>query len=306
MRVSISLMWFKVAREIPEYRKLAMYMGIGIILVQVWWVVVVLGLSKEIVSKLVWLGMILELSVPRIAEGVAKKVTPWHPHHLAERYGLLAIIILGEGFVGIVNTLAPLLAEGYNPYWEVAPLGFAMSMILFSAFMLYFKVPFANILHHVREVKNARFTVFYGHLFIYLGIALISVGLELTADAFKTYVAEHGHNAMAAASGTHGVSEDHHGVSEFFAAAFLSGATAFYLIVISTVHALSTKTRTVHLRGMFIGLSLNAVALVLVYTHIMPLYYAMWLICLSPLLNALLYKTDVIGKIADQHQEHHA
>ena len=32
--------------------------------------------------------------------------TPWHAHHIAERYGLLAIIALGEGVVGTVASLS--------------------------------------------------------------------------------------------------------------------------------------------------------------------------------------------------------
>ena len=37
--------------------------------------------------------------------------TPWHAHHIAERYGLLAIIALGEGVVGTVASLAAVVAN---------------------------------------------------------------------------------------------------------------------------------------------------------------------------------------------------
>lgn len=37
--------------------------------------------------------------------------TPWHPHHVAERYGLLTIITLGEGVVGTVAALSPMVEE---------------------------------------------------------------------------------------------------------------------------------------------------------------------------------------------------
>jgi hypothetical protein len=37
---------------------------------------------------------ILELSVPLWAERTGH--SSWHPHHIAERYGLFAIILLGE------------------------------------------------------------------------------------------------------------------------------------------------------------------------------------------------------------------
>ena len=31
--------------------------------------------------------------------------TPWHAHHIAERYGLLVIITLGEGIIGTVASI---------------------------------------------------------------------------------------------------------------------------------------------------------------------------------------------------------
>ncbi len=32
--------------------------------------------------------------------------TPWHAHHIAERYGLLVIITLGEGILGTITAVA--------------------------------------------------------------------------------------------------------------------------------------------------------------------------------------------------------
>ncbi|WP_455902094.1 low temperature requirement protein A [Rhodococcus gordoniae] len=37
---------------------------------------------------------LLEMAVPLYAERAHP--TPWHPHHIAERYGLLTLIVLGE------------------------------------------------------------------------------------------------------------------------------------------------------------------------------------------------------------------
>ena len=45
----------------------------------------------------------VELAGPFIAE--RKAPTPWHPHHIAERYGLLVIITLGEVIIGTVASL---------------------------------------------------------------------------------------------------------------------------------------------------------------------------------------------------------
>ena len=48
-----------------------------------------------------------ELAGPFLAE--RKAHTPWHPHHIAERYGLLVIITLGEVIIGTVAALNALV-----------------------------------------------------------------------------------------------------------------------------------------------------------------------------------------------------
>ena len=45
--------------------------------------------------------ILIEMAGPVIAER-GKDGTPWHAHHIAERYGLLTIITLGEGVIGTV------------------------------------------------------------------------------------------------------------------------------------------------------------------------------------------------------------
>ena len=47
---------------------------------------------------------VVEFVGPYIAER-RKGGTPWHPHHIAERYGLLVIIALGEGIIGTIASL---------------------------------------------------------------------------------------------------------------------------------------------------------------------------------------------------------
>ena len=50
---------------------------------------------------------VIELSGPFLAER-RYGGTPWHAHHIAERYGLMVIIALGEGMIG---TMASLTAQ---------------------------------------------------------------------------------------------------------------------------------------------------------------------------------------------------
>ncbi len=48
---------------------------------------------------------LVECTGPYIAE-TRKGGTPWHAHHIAERYGLLIIIALGEGIIGTIASLS--------------------------------------------------------------------------------------------------------------------------------------------------------------------------------------------------------
>ena len=65
-----------------------------------WVALAIVGL--DIGPTLVALALLvaLELGGPRVAE--SKGGTPWLPHHIAERYGLLVIITLGEVILGAV------------------------------------------------------------------------------------------------------------------------------------------------------------------------------------------------------------
>ena len=67
---------------------------------------------------------LIELSGPVIAER-GEGGTPWHAHHIAERYGLLVIITLGEGIIGTVASLAAVVpaprAGASTPAWSRWP-----------------------------------------------------------------------------------------------------------------------------------------------------------------------------------------
>jgi low temperature requirement protein LtrA len=60
-----------------------------------------------------------------------KLTTPWHAHHIAERYGLLAIIAVGEFLTGAIETLRAIVA---NHGWSVdaALVGFGGTALAFG------------------------------------------------------------------------------------------------------------------------------------------------------------------------------
>lgn len=93
MRIGLVSLWVRAAVAHPAGRATALRYAAGLSIVQVFWV-----------SRLAlpdggptWLFFVLaacDLSVPLIAERPG--MTTWHPHHIAERYGLFTIILLGR------------------------------------------------------------------------------------------------------------------------------------------------------------------------------------------------------------------
>ncbi|KAJ3024720.1 UNVERIFIED_CONTAM: hypothetical protein HDU68_007857 [Siphonaria sp. JEL0065] len=145
------------------------------------------------VSGIVVLGS-LEFLAPFLAEygNVGEEMTPFHPHHIAERYSLFTIIIFGEGILAIsIATKLALKGESLNS--ELIKIGLAGLIILFVLWWMYFLVPFGTLLHHQPKVS---FVWGYTHFFIHAALVLVASSLGLSAELS-------GHFATAASSGAH-------------------------------------------------------------------------------------------------------
>src|SRR5918992_2244678 len=94
MRLALVSQWIRVARGDGPRRRTARRFAIGVTAAQIGWTVAALTLPPSIWLAVVPLGAVIELLVPVWAESAGP--TPWHPEHIAERYGLFTIIVLGE------------------------------------------------------------------------------------------------------------------------------------------------------------------------------------------------------------------
>ena len=103
-----------------------------------------------------------EVYGPFVAE--RKGRTPWHPHHIAERYGLLVIITLGEVILGTVAALNALVHGEAGWTVDAALLAIAGVGLTFGCWWMYFAVPWAEPLVRHRE---RGFIFGYGHLVIF-------------------------------------------------------------------------------------------------------------------------------------------
>lgn len=177
MRVAIVGQWLRVMRDDPEHRECARIYVASLVATQVGWIALALaGASLGRFFVIVLVLLIVETSGPVLAER-RRGGTPWHPHHIAERYGLLAIITLGEVILGTVAAMSVHVHDPAIGWTRDAVLVLAAGIgLAFGMWWTYFAIPWADILHHHRERS---FFWGYGHMLIFSGIAATGAGLHV-------------------------------------------------------------------------------------------------------------------------------
>ncbi|MFG0587779.1 low temperature requirement protein A [Acinetobacter sp. YQ_14] len=174
MRLALVTQWIRVAKHDPERKVTAYRYAIGIVLVQLGWLV---GNFSPI-HMTTWLFLILvffELAVPFYAEKHA--ATPWHPHHIVERYGLLTIIVLGESIIGSFAATQEAFSNRVINYQEVF-LIIGGLLMMFAMWWVYF-----DRSHHHHQRRGVQpFLWGYGHFFIFISIAVLGAALAAAVD----------------------------------------------------------------------------------------------------------------------------
>jgi low temperature requirement protein LtrA len=177
MRVAMVGQWLRVMREDPDRRECARTYVLTLIGSQTGWVA--LAFADASIGTFFLLALVLiviETAGPVVAEGW-RGGTPWHPHHIAERYGLLAIITFGEVILGTVAAMSALVHDPDIGWSLDAGIVLAAGIgLTFGLWWTYFVIPWADILHHHRERS---FFWGYGHMLIYAAIAAGGAGLHV-------------------------------------------------------------------------------------------------------------------------------
>jgi low temperature requirement protein LtrA len=186
MRVAMIFLWLRAARQDPLRHRACQTYAVTIGVAQIGFVLLLILAHPTVGEFFAWgLPLILvEMTGPIIAER-GKGGTPWHAHHLAERYALLTIITLGEGVIGTVASLGAVVeSQGWN--LDAALVAVAGTGLTFGLWWMYFTVPSAEVLHAHRERV---FTWSYGHILIFGSIAATGAGLHVAA----TFIADDAH-----------------------------------------------------------------------------------------------------------------
>ena len=190
MRLALVFQWVRASRQDPARRetclRYAKYLG----LVQLGWIAVAVIQADVLTTFLMTVPLfVLEMATPYFAE--RKATTPWHAHHIAERYGLLAIIALGECLIGAIETLRAIVAlHGWS--LDAGLVGFGGTALAFGMWWMYFILPAGRALH-LRRHRSYFFG--YAHMPVFAAIAATGAGLHVVA-----YFIDHaGHISAAVA-----------------------------------------------------------------------------------------------------------
>lgn len=176
MRVGLIALWLRAARQDPPRRRCALTYATTLAVAQVGWIVLLVArTSVGVMFAVAGVLIAIELLGPAVAERRFGS-TPWHPHHVAERYGLLTIITLGEVIVGTVAALEAIVGDaGWTT--ETALVGLAGVGLTFGMWWTYFVIPYGDLLHH----RARSFGWGYGHLPLFASIVATGAGLHVAA-----------------------------------------------------------------------------------------------------------------------------
>jgi low temperature requirement protein LtrA len=210
MRVAMIPLWLRVAREHAEVRRTALRYAGAIAVLQVLWVLRTAFLTDGAVGYVSFVALaLLEMLGPWWAEQAG--MTPWHRHHIAERYELFTIIVLGEVILATTQAISGAL-DTHGLDAQLLQLILGALLIVFSIWWIYFKRPMVDSLR-----RRTSFAFGYVHGFVFASIAAVGACLATLVDLVE-------HKAH---------------VEPRTAVLVLVAALSTYLLVIAGVHALA-------------------------------------------------------------------
>ncbi|UKA61757.1 low temperature requirement protein A [Arthrobacter sp. FW306-04-A] len=177
MRVAAVALWLRAARHDLEHRRACLTYAAAVSAAQVGWVVLIfaslpIGATSWIIAALVGVELVGPLLAERKDGG-----TPWHPHHIAERYSLLVIITLGEVILGAVLAISAVVdRSGWSV--EVVLVASGGTALAFAMWWLYFTVPSGRVLGHHRR---RAFGWSYLHIVVFAAVVGTGAGLHAAA-----------------------------------------------------------------------------------------------------------------------------
>jgi len=190
MRLAMVTQWLRAAGSDPPHRRSALRYAVGIAALQVGWV-----LRLLLPESLGYAGFLVlvaaELAVPIWAERAAP--TTWHPRHIAERYGLFTLIVLGECVLASSLAIQTALEED-AALTDLATTAAGGLLTVFGMWWLYF----AKESHEFLTSLRVAIVWGYGHYLVFASAAAVGAGLAVNVDYLTDHAAIGARGAAAA------------------------------------------------------------------------------------------------------------
>jgi low temperature requirement protein LtrA len=192
VRTILLVLYVRVYRDVEAARAIAGWFILGFgVAVGIW----VVSLAVPVPWKyLLWaVALAIEYTTPIRAWRLFRG-TPVDPRHLPERFGLLVIIVLGEGVIGVVLGTAQVS-------WTFQSGAVAFAGFLTGAAIWWLYFDFLDTTRVVTRNLRSGLTFVYAHYFVAAGITGLGVGVELAILSLEPG-SRYDHVGWIAAAGT--------------------------------------------------------------------------------------------------------
>ena len=271
MRLASCSQWWRVYRQVPGHKKVAGRSMVGLLTLQALWIIW-LFLPSALQTPALFLFIAAELLMPVWAR--SEQFDNWHPGHIAERYGLLTIIVLGEGVVGVSNSIQYFLVNSTSAASSILLLGSSLVALVFSLWWLYFIVPFDTILNKERR-RHDLFLFGYGHFFIFAALAGLGSMLNLVTESVA---GENGDSVQKV-------------ISEPYAMGMLMSMLVVFLLTLTILRELMCRRSSHNVIAMLLALTIIGLSYTAV-TQGLPITYGIWLSILAPVVMIWYFGQD--------------
>jgi low temperature requirement protein LtrA len=172
MRAGLVAQWLRAAAGDPQTRRVSLRTAIGFSVTQAGWLVRLALPDPWAVPSAVVLALV-DMAVPLWAERAGG--ASWNPHHIAERYGLFTIILLGES-VMVATTAVQEALHLTGHKGPLAVVALSGLILVFALWWLYYLEPSGEGLEQRRRLA---YVWGYGHYGIFVSLAALAAGLEV-------------------------------------------------------------------------------------------------------------------------------
>ena len=179
MRVAAVALWLRAAKHDPRAAADRLAYAVNISIAQVGWVALIfLNLPIGTTAAIALLLILFELAGPLYAE-LRYGRTPWHPHHIAERYGLLVIITLGEVVLGTILAISAVVESPEGWSVEAVLIALGGTTLVFGLWWSYFTMPSGPMLARHR---GRAWVWGYGHIVLFGSLVGVGAGLHVASQ----------------------------------------------------------------------------------------------------------------------------